>query len=85
VSGINIDEIQERPKLTLNSLNQWFKSNGLSLNLRKTKVLKFDIINHDSVPVHLKFNDELLQEEIHITFLGIEIDKFLNWKKYETI
>jgi hypothetical protein len=32
------------------------------------------------MPVHLKFNDELLQEEIHIKFLGIEIDKFLNWK-----
>jgi hypothetical protein len=30
--------------------------------------------------VHLKFSDELLQEEIHIKFLGIEIDKFFNWK-----
>ena len=80
VSGINIDEIQERSKLMLNSLSQWFKYNGLSLNLRKTKVLKFETINCDNMPVHLKFNDELLQEETHIKFLGIEIDKFLNWK-----
>jgi hypothetical protein len=29
--------------------------------------------------IHLKFNDELLQEKIHIKFLGIEIDKSLNW------
>jgi hypothetical protein len=28
----------------------------------------------------LKFNNDLLQEETHITFLGIEIDKSLNWK-----
>jgi hypothetical protein len=26
------------------------------------------------------FNDDLLQEETHIKFLGIEIDKSLNWK-----
>jgi hypothetical protein len=64
----------------LNSLSQRFKSNSLSLNFIKTKVLKFDTINHNSMPVHLKFNDELLQEEIHIKFLGTEIDKFLNWK-----
>jgi hypothetical protein len=32
------------------------------------------------MPIHLKFNDELLQEEIHIKFLGIEIGKSLNWK-----
>jgi hypothetical protein len=50
VSGINTDEIQERSKLMLNFLSQWFKSNGLSLNLRKTKVLKFDTINRDSMP-----------------------------------
>jgi hypothetical protein len=78
VSGINIDELQERSKLMLNSLSQWFKCNGLYLNLRKTKVLKFETINCDNIPVHLKFNDELLQEEIHIKFLGIEIDKFLS-------
>jgi hypothetical protein len=64
----------------IRKVSQWFKSKGLCLNLRKTKVLKFDAINRNSMPVHLKFNDELLQEEIHVKFLGIEIDKFLNWK-----
>jgi hypothetical protein len=66
VLGTNIDEIQVRSKLTLNSLSQWFKCNGLPLNLKKTKVLKFDTINRDNILIHLKFNDELLQEEIHI-------------------
>jgi hypothetical protein len=52
VSGTNIDEIQERSKLMLNSLSQWFKCNGLTLNSRKTKVLKFETINQDNMPVH---------------------------------
>jgi hypothetical protein len=45
VSGTNIDEIQGRSKLVLNSLNYWFTCNGLSLNLKTTKVLKFDTSN----------------------------------------
>jgi hypothetical protein len=80
VSGTNIHDIQVRSKLMLNSLSQWFKCNDLSLNLKKTKMLKFDTINRDNMPIHLKFNDELLQKEIHIKFLGIETDKSLNWK-----
>jgi hypothetical protein len=64
----------------LNSLSHWFTSNGLSLNMKKTKFLKFDTINRDNMPTHLKFNDELLHEERHIKFLGIEIHKSLNWK-----
>jgi hypothetical protein len=73
VLGTSIDEIQERSKLVLNSINYWFTCNGLSLNLNKTKVLQFDTSNRDSRPIHLKFNDDLLQEETHIKFLGIEI------------
>jgi hypothetical protein len=34
------------------------------------------------MPIHLKFNDELLYEESLVKFLGIEIDKSLNWKTH---
>jgi hypothetical protein len=64
----------------LNSLSHWFTCNGLSLNVKKTKFLKFDTINQDNMPTHLKLKNELLHGESHIKFLGIEIDKSLNWK-----
>ncbi|PNF22769.1 hypothetical protein B7P43_G06670 [Cryptotermes secundus] len=80
VSGIDIDEIQVRSNLVLNSLSRWFAVNGLSLNLKKTKVVKFDTTNRDNMSIHLKFNDEILHQETHVKFLGIEIDKTLNWK-----
>jgi hypothetical protein len=73
VSGTNIDEIQERSKLMLNSINYWFTCNHLSLNLKKTKVLKFDTSNRDNRPIYLKFNDDLLQEEIHINFQALKL------------
>jgi hypothetical protein len=80
VSGTNINEIQVRTKLILNSLSQWFKCNSLSLNLKK--VSTFDTINRGNIPMYLKYNEVLLHEEIHTKFLGTEIDKCLNRKTH---
>jgi hypothetical protein len=38
VSGNNMHEIQAKSRMVLNTLNHWFTSNGLSLNLKKTSV-----------------------------------------------
>jgi hypothetical protein len=45
ISGTNIYEIQLRSKLMLNSLSYWFTCNGLSQNVKKTKLVKFDTTN----------------------------------------
>jgi hypothetical protein len=34
------------------------------------------------MPIQLNYNNEALHEERHIEFLGLEIDKFLNWKTH---
>jgi low affinity Fe/Cu permease len=43
-------------------------------------MLKFDTSNQDNILIHLKLNEELLEEETRIKLLGIETDKSLNWK-----
>jgi hypothetical protein len=42
IFGNNTHEIQAKSDIVLNSLNYWFTSNGLSLNLKKTKMLKLE-------------------------------------------
>ena len=60
----------------LNSLNLWFTSNGLSLNMKKTKVLQFETINHNgNMQMQLQHKDEVY-DAIIVNFLGLEIDKF---------
>jgi hypothetical protein len=49
ISGNNLHEIQAKSRIVLNTLNHWFTSNGLSLNLKKTKVLKFETTNRKNV------------------------------------
>jgi hypothetical protein len=43
-------------------------------------VLKYETTNRENMPIKLNYNNEALHEETHIKFLGLEIDKFLNWK-----
>jgi hypothetical protein len=49
VSGNNMHEIEAKSRIVLNTLNHWFTSNVLSLNLKKTKVLKFETTNRKNV------------------------------------
>jgi hypothetical protein len=82
VSGDNIHEIQTKFSHVLNSLNLWFTRNGLSLNMKKTKVLKFETINRGNIPMQLQYKNEVLNDTMNIKFLGLEIGKFLNWKTH---
>jgi hypothetical protein len=80
ISGDNMQEIQTKSRQVLNSPNHWFTNNGLSLNLKKTKVLKFETTKRGNMPLQLYYNSEVLYDAMNIKFLDLEIDKLLNWK-----
>jgi hypothetical protein len=42
IFGNNAQGLQVKASMTLNTLQYWFMNNGLSLNLLKTKMLKFE-------------------------------------------
>jgi hypothetical protein len=69
-------EIQSKLSIILNNLNYCVTNNGLSLNLKETTYQK------KNTPFQLIYKDELLQDEADIRFLGLEMDKFMNWKTY---
>jgi hypothetical protein len=43
-------------------------------------VLKFETTKRGNMPLQLYYSNEVLYDAMNITFLGLEIDKFLNWK-----
>jgi hypothetical protein len=63
---------------------KWFTRNGLSLNLKKTKIIKADP-NYKIMNFQNFLKDELIQEEINTKFLGVGTDKNMNWKTHEPI
>jgi hypothetical protein len=66
--------------MALNMLKYWFTNNGLSLNLTKTKILKFETTSQNDALFQSQYKNQHLQDVKNIKFLGIEMDKFMNWK-----
>lgn len=75
INSLHINLITE-----LDEINTWVKSNHLKLNVSKTKYIFFQnrSLNYHLPPIVLE-NTPLNQVE-HTKFLGIHIDKNLNWK-----
>jgi hypothetical protein len=82
ISGNNTHELQVKSDKALNTLNYWFVNNGISLNLTKTKILKFETTSQNNVLFQVQYKYQHLQDVKNIKFLGIEIDKFMNWKAH---
>ena len=63
----------------LNKIVDWFNLNKLSLNPNKTKAMLFypkqKIVN----PPSLKINEDIIEFVENFNFLGIVIDRHLNW------
>jgi hypothetical protein len=63
-------------------MNEWFKSNILSLNFDKTCfvqfIAKYKFINK----LNIEYNDKLLSESNEVKFLGMALDNTISWKKH---
>ena len=71
-------------KLTHKNSSHWISANTLSLNIGKTKCMLFQnsqnqILNHEEIILH----GNKIEKVDHFIFLGIWIDKNLNWKKIQ--
>ena len=61
-------------------INEWLKYNKLSLNVAKTKFMIFHLPQKTVTPPNIKINEHNIDCVINFNFLGIVIDKNLNWK-----
>ncbi|KAK9730358.1 hypothetical protein QE152_g15308 [Popillia japonica] len=65
---------------TLEQLHEWFTSNGLFLNARKTNFLIFHPKQKTIEPQYnLSVNNTDLQHPESVQFLGLDIDENLSW------
>lgn len=63
----------------------WLKSNNLNANLTKTKYMTFENYNNkNDLTMKLMCHGEKIEKVDEIKFLGIMIDRNLNWKSHVT-
>jgi uncharacterized surface protein with fasciclin (FAS1) repeats len=63
----------------LSSLTDWFRANKLSLNINKTNYIVFTMMPNGILDYDLKIGNELIEKVDSTTFLGVKIDKNLEW------
>ena len=72
-------------KLTLeteaNKVIEWLTSNKLLINLTKTQSMLFTFRRNNQL-LSIILNDIVINEQEVVTFLGVVIDKKLNWKSH---
>lgn len=75
----NEANIEKNVFAALNTLEKWFSKNNLMLNINKTQIIKFSQKTNNNV---ILTNGAInLATSSSISFLGIEIDSRLDWKK----
>ena len=63
-------------------VNEWLLANKLSLNVAKTKFMVFSMPQRKVTPIQLRIADNEIEGVDSFHFLGIEIDKHLNWTSH---
>ena len=80
----NLQKLVEILNEELDKLTNWFVSNCLSLNVKKTNFIIFcsskKIYKRDDVNIIL--NGNKVEQISHTQFLGIYIDEYLNWEEH---
>lgn len=71
----NFDDING----TLSMVTDWFTTNNLVLNAKKTKCIKFALPNVRNLGPNISLNDEVLDTVDSAIFLGITVDSKLQW------
>lgn len=74
------DEIFEKEiNDNLNDIITWLNENNLKINLEKTNYISFEQRTNHKKP-DIRYGDKNIRETDHTKFLGIWIDKNMNWK-----
>ena len=79
-SGTDKRELTDKCLDGLNSLNQWFLSNRLTLNLNKTNYIVFKTKNKPNIDITLNIGATPINQVSFSKYLGIIIDEKLSWK-----
>jgi len=80
LSGKDLSEIECELNSELKKLSQWFESNKLSINIKKTHYMLFSL--HKNLPsrlIDVKINGTSIERVANTKFLGVYIDEYLNW------
>jgi hypothetical protein len=83
LSSSNIQQLYQSTNTDLEYLDEWFRSNKLSLNVSKTHYVLFSYKqSHIPNDLNIRIRNELISRKQTVKFLGMHIDEQLNWHEH---
>ena len=82
ITADTIEQISDKLETLTKNLVDWVNSNGLVLNLKKTKYMIFSQTHNTELPQPLFIADTLIEHKHEARFLGVIIDEKLNWSQH---
>ena len=83
-SDKDLKSLVEKNNRELSKLSTWFKTNKLSLNVKKTKCIIFCArnkpLNQYRNNLNIIIDGQEIEQVASINFLGVQIDEHLDWK-----
>ena len=81
-SGCNIENLIHDVNADLSLISRWCDINKLSINKNKTKAMIFGVHAKETVIHDIMIDGVKIEFVTQCTFLGVEIDSKLTWKKH---
>jgi hypothetical protein len=79
ITGSNPVEFSTKVKTVFADINEWFRSNLMSLNFDKPHFLQFRTKNSQKLDLTVTLLNKHTSNTTNIKFLGLTIDKMLSW------
>ncbi len=77
VTGSNMHEVVEKINTLIHNLVNWVNSNGLVLNLKKTKYMIFAKQHIETSDIEIRINGTKIERKTEARFLGVIVDEKL--------
>ena len=82
VTAKNLEDLHIKIDHILHHITEWFSFNGLTLNMKKTNIIKFCSNHSQNNPHQSSPDNNTITEVTNTNFLGLELDNNMNWKKH---
>ena len=80
ISKSKENDVEQIINNELQNINDWLKTNKLSLNINKSKYIIFHTPQRKVKQFQIKIDDVIIQRVYEFSFLGLTINENLNWK-----
>lgn len=76
------EDLEAKIQSTMSILERWFVQNNMLLNVDKTNIIKFSYPIIEENNLIIQFEEKIIQSVSDASFLGLQIDRRLDWRPH---